>query len=157
MLLMIMHLVFWEAYLILKVFGVTCWTLFFIWCDQYQDWPCTLIWVKQKVMRWQLTMLSDTNMKQHSFAFFFSRWLIRWQWQQPAVILHHGNDNYQFDNFGGGIGIVALVYSRKDANEDKEKEKHEGIDVLRRVDEDMLLRISQLERTVNRGGSLRSL
>lgn len=107
-------------------------------CEGVRSWfgksTTTLIWREHKVTRRQLTMLSETNSIPPPAS-------------SPAVFLHHGHHNCQYHNFGGGIGIVALVYSRKDAKEDKGKEKHEGIDVLRRVDEDMLLRISQLERT----------
>lgn len=60
-----------------------------------------------------------------------------------------------------GLAIAGHVHNirkdQRDSEKEKGKKKDEGVDLLRRVDEDMLRRISQLERMVNRAGTLRSL
>ena len=127
--------------------------------DQYQDWPCVSTWVEQKVMRRQLTMLSDTN-----------------NIPPPATSPDSSSDdssppssfimattivNSISSVAALGIAIAGYVHSirkdRRDSKKEKGKKKDEGIDLLRRVDEDMLLRITQLEQTVNRAGTLRNL
>ena len=53
-----------------------------------------------------------------------------------------------------GIAIPGYVHNirkdRRDSKKVKGKKKDEGVDLLQRVDEDMLLRITQLEQTVSR-------